>query len=451
MNDRPHLCFLGIAPTIGDTAIGQSILHGLKARTGLPIRVHTPRPDVFGALPELDEADEVLPALPPIPAPALRTAALPFRLNRLLADLRRTGGARTLPPSVHAALGDALQGCAAVVLQGGPNWTDRILDRRKALERWLFLEAARGFGSRVYHVGVSCGPFAWRYPERLWMAPLCRRALACYDILFVRDAFSRAALGRLGVPARVVDSTDAAVFLESRRDPAYAHVEARIHARSGRPRVVVCVRDYQPVYRDALRVRDEVFAGLARVLDHVQREIADVFFLSTDHNPQPHKRTDVEVARALQSMMRTPGAVLLDVDVANPSALKHLYGQFDAMVSMRLHPTILALDHGVPCLLLSYDAKCDDFFARLRLHEYAVPLAGFRPERAIAQVERMLGDEGLGRRIALRYAVLKRAHAADREPMYEQIAWRVRQLTAAPGLQGPAAPLREPVQAAGRR
>ena len=428
MNEGPFLCFSGIAPTIGDAAIGQSILHALKSRAGLPIRVLTPRPDVFGALPELDDDDQVRTALPPVPAPALRTPALPFRLHRLLADLRATGGARTLPRAVYAEIRDALRGCAAVVFQGGPNWNDRMLDRRKTLERWLFLEAARGHGCRLYHVGVSCGPFAWRYPERLWMAPLCRRALSCYDIVFVRDAFSRPALDALGAATRVVESTDAAVFLASRPDASYAAIERRIHARSGRPRLVVCARDYQPAYTEALRTRDHVLTGLARVLDHVQRDLADVFFLSTDHNPQPNKRTDVEVARILQTRMRTPGSVLLDVEVTNPSALKHLYGQFDAMVSMRLHPTILALDHGVPCLLLSYDAKCDDFFARLDLREYAVPLAAFQPEQAIGQIAGMLQDGDLRRRIAQRYGALKRAHASDWEPMFEQIAWRARQL-----------------------
>ncbi|HXE79724.1 MAG TPA: polysaccharide pyruvyl transferase family protein [Vicinamibacterales bacterium] len=430
VKDAPHLCFPGIAPTIGDAAIGQSILQALKARTRLPIRVLTPRPDIFRALPELDDADIVRTPLPPVPLPAVRTPALPFRLRRLLTDLRTTGGAHTLPHAVYAEMRDTLEGCAAVVIQGGPNWTDRMLNRRKVLERWLFLEAAHAYGCRIYHVGVSCGPFAWGWPDRLWMAPLTRRALDCHDILFVRDGFSRPALHRLGVSTRIVESTDAAVFLKSRPDPAYADIERRIQAHSSRPRVVVCTRDYQPAYPEALRVRHEVYAGLARVLDHVQRELADVFFLSTDHTPQPHKRTDVEVARTLRSLMRTPGSVLIDVEVRNPSALKHLYGRFDAMISMRLHPTVLALDHGVPCLLLSYDAKCDDFFTRLDLGEYVVPLAAFRPNEALDCINRMLCDEGLRHRITGRYAALRRAHASDWEPMYEQIAWRARQLAA---------------------
>ena len=429
MTDAPGICFVGIAPTIGDAAIGQSILHALKARTRLPVRVLTPRADVFGAMPELDEADCLSPPLPPIPAPALRSPALPFRLRRLLADLRATGGARTLPPAVHEPLRDALQGCAAVVLQGGPNWNDRMIDRRKALERWLLLEAARGYGCRVYHVGVSAGPFAWPLPQRLWMAPLCRRALDCYDILFVRDRFSRPALDRLGVSTRVVESTDAAVFLPAGPDPSYAEVERRIRA-SRRPRLVVCTRDYQPAYSDAIRVRDRVYADLAGVLDAVQRELADVFFLSTDHNAQPQKRTDVEVARDLQARMRTPGSVVIDIDVMNPSALKHLYGQFDAMLSLRLHPTILALGRSVPCLLLSYDPKCDDFFDRLGLQDYSIPLDAFDPAAAIGRIRRMLRDDALRRAIAERYEALARAHASDWDPMHEQIAWRARQLGA---------------------
>mgnify|MGYP006175254925 CR=1 FL=1 len=60
----------------------------------------------------------------------------------------------------------------------------------------------------------------------------------------------------------------------------------------------------QPLERDPI-ARHADPAGEVRVvreqLEHpqVQREVADVFFLSTDHNPQPHKRTDVEVARSI--------------------------------------------------------------------------------------------------------------------------------------------------------
>lgn len=430
---QPFVAFAGIAPTIGDTAIGQSILHGLNTRLGLPVRIHTTRPDVFGALPDLGAASEVTRKLPSVPLPPARSPAFPYRLYALVRDLRRTGGARLLPADAHAALRDALAGCAAVVFQGGPNWNDRMMDRRKALGRWLFLEAARHYGARIYHVGVSCGPFDWPYPQRLWMAPFCRNALNCHDILFVRDAFSRPALDRLGVTARVVDSTDAAVFLQSRPDPAFAPVEDRIRAASGRPKVVVCVRDYQPVYTSALAARDGVLTSLAAVLDDVQRELADVVFLSTDHNPRPEKKTDVAVARMVQQTMRAPGSVVIDVDIRNPAALKHIYGQFDAMISMRLHPTILALDHGVPCLLLSYDDKCHDFFASLGLGEYAVPLDRFRSGMETGRIARMLGDPDLRARIRARYGALRSAHAADYEPMYQQIASRARELTAERG------------------
>lgn len=424
MARTPFITFVGIAPTIGDAAIGQSILQGLKANLDLPVHVRTSRRDVFATLPELGPADAVMGKLPSIPAPAVRSAAFPFRLQQLLRALRRSGGAGTLPPAVAAALREAFDGCAALVLQGGPNWNDRMMDAGRALQRWLLLETARHYGARVYHVGVSCGPFAWTCPRRLWMSRLARPALNQHDILFVRDSYSRPALERLGVTARVVESTDAAVFLQPHDDPAFAHVERILRGTSGRPRVVVCVRDYQPAYPDARAARTRALQALARVVDEVQRQIADVYFLSTDHNPSVEKETDVAIARQVQAMMTAPGSTLVEEDVRHPAALKQIYGQFDAMISMRLHPTILALGSGVPCLVLSYDDKCRDFFASVDLEDFALPLGGFEPAAGLDLLRRMLADPEVRRRVRDGYRRLQSTHARDLEPMYGEIASR---------------------------
>ncbi len=443
----PFICFSGIAPTIGDAAIGQGILQRLKARLDLPIHVHAANPSIFGALPEIGAGDLIAGRLPAIPRPPFRSPAFPVRLWRLVRDLRRTGGARTLPPDVHAALRESLAGCAAVVFQGGPAWTDRMTDRSRALDRALLLEAARYHGARTYHVGVSCGPFAWGYPERLWMAPLCRRALGRYDMLIVRDAFSRPALESLGVRTRIVDSTDAAVFLRSGPDRTVERVGRELAIASGsRPRLAVSLRDYQAgTYPEARRLKARVLQSLATVLDRVQRDMAQVCFLSTDHQVRREKESDVAVARQVQGMMSVPGSVIVDEEIRNPAALASLYGRFTAMISMRLHPTILALAHGVPCLLLSYDDKCRDFFASLGLQDDAVPLADFAPGPALARIAAMLADEGLRRRISARYDALRRAHASDYEPMFCDIEARAQTLIA----QG-AAPRRVPrVAAAG--
>ena len=425
----PFVCFVGIAPTIGDAAIGQSILDGLRSRVGLPVRIHADKPRVFAALPGVDALADVRPRIPSIQPPG-RSPALPLRLRHLLRDLRETGGGRLLPAATYDALRDALEGCAAVVFQGGPAWTDAMVTRRRVLQRWLFLEAARYYRAPVYHVGVGCGPFAWTYPERLWMPALCRRALDRYERLFVRDRSSKPALDRLGVRARVCESTDAAVFLAPRRDAAFEPVERRILAGAPRPRVVVCVRDYQPTYPQARAARDAALAALAATLDRVQEGLADVFFLSTDYLPRPEKQSDLEIARRVQQTMTTPGSVLIETEVAHPAALKHLYGRFDAMITMRLHPAVLALDHGVPALLLSYDPKCDDFMARLGLDEYVVPLARFDAAAALDRLHRMLGTPGLRAEIRARYAALKAAHAADYDPMYAQIRSRAEELHA---------------------
>lgn len=428
---RPHVCFVGIAPTVGDTGIGQSILQRIKDRLDLPVRVHTQDTEIFAALPELDDADEVLPALPTVAPRRLHRFTLPAHVLALLRDIQRTGGARLLSPRVFQQLQQALHRCAALIFQGGPNWNDRWMTGTQALRRWLLLQVARHHGARIYHVGVSCGPFAWPWQRRLWLGPLCRAALDSHDLLIVRDRFSAPALRRLGVSAPVIASTDAAVFLTPRADPRFAAVEHRI-AQVARRRVVVCLRDFQPRYPDALAARDHVLFELARVLDHVQANLGQVFFLSTDQDAQPSKQSDVQVARRLQHMMKTSGSIIIDADVRDAAALKHLYSRFDLMISMRLHPTIFALDHGVPCLLLAYDDKCRDFFASLDLQQDAVPLTDFQAEPAMVRVEQMLMDGLLPSRIRDRYGELKRRHQHDDEPMFQQIRQRAAVLDSGP-------------------
>lgn len=424
----PHICFLGSAPNVGDTAIGQSILQGLKTHTGLPVRIHTDRPDAFIRLPEVSDADQVRDKLPMIARPSERFPTFPVWHHLLLRDLRSTGGARLLPTRLYTTLREAFNGCTAVVFQGGPQWN--WMTRRKAIDRWYLLEAARHYGAHAYHVGVSCGPFHWPLPQQLRMAPLYRKTLDCHDILFVRDSFSSPELHRIGVTTRIVNSTDAAVFLSSYPDAAFAPLTERIGRPGRRPRLVVCVRDFQAFYADAVQLQQTTLQTLARVLDYIQEHLADIYFLGTDHKHRVSKKTDVETAHVVRQNMKRHGAEIIETEVWNPSVLKHVYGQFDAMISMRLHPTILALGCGVPCLLLSYDPKCDDFFRRLGLSDYAVALAEFERGSFIEKVRRILGDNRLRQHIQSRYEELKRAHADDYEPMYAQIRQRAGRLVA---------------------
>ncbi|GAB6059683.1 hypothetical protein JCM31598_28000 [Desulfonatronum parangueonense] len=297
-----------------------------------------------------------------------------------------------------------------------------------AASRWLFLEAAKYYGAGRYHVGVSCGPFAWSFPERLWRAPLVRNALNRYDILFVRDKFSRPALTRLGIATRVVDSTDAAVFLKAEPDKAFSHVEQQIYSTQGRPRAVVCVRDYQPRYVEALGAREANLSTLASVLDYVQQTHADVFFLGTDHQPQPTKQTDLQIAHLVRSRMKIQGAVIIEEEVSNAAALKYLYGKFDLMISMRLHPTILALDAGVPSLIISYDPKCNDFFQSVGLADYVASVTDFTYDWAKEKIEEIFSNSELPGRIRSSYAELRKAHKDDWEPMFANIEARIQAL-----------------------
>lgn len=419
----PHVAFVGLAPTVGDTAIGQSILQGLRHHVGLPIRVYTNRADIFSRLPEVGPGDEILSTLPPrIPIPSDTIAGYGVRHHRLLVDLRSTGGVNRLPPELSTALRSMFETCAGIVFQGGPHWNWMTYER--AMQRRYLLEAARFYNVAAYHVGVSCGPFDWNVPARLWMGPLFCNTLDLYNAIFVRDSFSKPSLHHIGVTTNVVDSTDAAVFLEPYADPEFHEVDDRIRRTTKRPRVAVCLRDFQPRYTAAVRHRDAALREMARLLDIVSERLADVYFLGTDHNYSKDKQTDSEIAAHVQESMGTSDSTLIDADVWNPSVLKHFYGQFDAIITMRLHPAILSLGSGVPTLVLSYDPKCSDFVERLGLGEYVIPIQKFSSQSALPMVEKMISDPHLEARIRHAYDQLKQVHAGGYEPMYRTIRER---------------------------
>lgn len=416
-----HILFYGIAPTVGDTAIGQSILARLNAKCQLPLQIFTTHPETFSKLPEAAGAT-VHGLLPAVPVPSLRSPLFPLRLTRLIADLRATGGLRTLSPESHATLRDALEGCAAVVFQGGPNWNDRWMGTAKALERWLFVEAAHHYGAKVFHVGVSCGPFDWSWPRGVWLRPIARAALSRHDLLIVRDSYSTGALERLGVRTNVVSSTDAAVFLEPRaNDKEFRDVESLIKSESERPRVAVCVRDLQPRYGYDEQSKSRLWSDIARVLDQIQRDHATVFFLGTDYAEQESKLSDLTVAKRVKSMMKTSGAVVIETEVWDASALKQFYGLFDVMLSMRLHPSILALGQGTPSLVVSYDRKCEDFLAQIGKPEWALPFTGFDPEATISKVAEILRTPDSRQTTQSAMATLAARHADDWDAMFTAI------------------------------
>ena len=422
--ENPFIIIYAIAPTVGDTGIGQSLLQLVKANTSVPVHIHTPAVDVFSALPELEPQDRVCGRFPRVQLRYLRSPLIPLRWKDYIYDLRHTGGLNVLPKANYEDLRTTLSGCVAVIMQGGPAWNDRFLAWRKVVERWLFMEVARHYGCSVYHVGVGAGPFSWGYPQRLWMKPLVRSALNQYTSLLVRDRASKPAIGRMGASPTVVSSTDTAVYLKAAADDRYADVEKLATQNKSRPRLAVCVRDYQSNYPQARQCRSEAMIRLAGVLDRIQRETADVYFLSTDHHTRPAKQSDVEVARHIQTLMEVEGSTVVDRDVANAAALKHIYGQFDGLLSMRLHPCIFALELGVPCLVISYDQKCDDFFSRLGLSDYVFPLYAVDVEEVARKAQGMFADASLSETIRTAYTALQEQHRHDYDSMFEDIRAR---------------------------
>ena len=414
-----HIYLHGAFESLAQLGTAQSILRGLHARIGLPVRVNGPRPALFRHLPDMRSCDRVSVHAPTIAAPSRRTPLFPLRLHLALRDLRETGGRRTLDRDSHAALRETLETCAAVILLRGPDWGDRRTSTAEALEHWLFLEAARHFGTPVYRFETRFGPFVWNYPRRAWMRPLVRGALDCHDMIFLQDSGSDKMLLAFGVRPKVSVTIDRAMFLVAAPNPAFAGVEARI--RSGhRPKLAAFLHSVDTADLSPADFHEK----LAALLDRVQRDLADILFLGTLQRAESGSRSGEAVARDVQRRMTERGSTIVETPIHDAAALKHLLRHVDALISTRVHPALLALDHGIPCFLLSEGTTKADVLRESGLIDDPVPPHGLDVERSARWFARVMRKPALREEIRTRFARLKARHSGDLDQMYAQIIRR---------------------------
>ncbi|MBX3439264.1 MAG: polysaccharide pyruvyl transferase family protein, partial [Planctomycetaceae bacterium] len=162
MATPPNILLIGSAPTVGDAAIGESIIAGLREQwPACRIRVLTPRIDQYEYL--LRYYDLELRSTAETRAVESARNVLPPRWAthwRFLAAWGALvmGGPEWMVPRKWArATLDQLKWADLVVFQGGPRWV-RLYP---SLERYrlLFVTAAKRLGVPVVAIGQSIGPF----------------------------------------------------------------------------------------------------------------------------------------------------------------------------------------------------------------------------------------------------------------------------------------------------
>lgn len=318
-------------------------------------------------------------------------------------------GARMLPrlPNLLAPLGrsawrDLVDQHDVVVLVGGSNiFDDKGVPAGLSLPRLIEVlspaQAGVRAGKPTLLVGHTLGPFS---------RPLGRRIasvmLRNVSRVVVREAKSVGVAQGIGVE-HVEEAADMAFALVPERT---AKVEAMLADLPADPRrtVALSARQHPTLGPDADERLVRVFAETARTLI-ANGTVDGVAVVAHTIGPTPVE-DDRPISRRLVAALSDVPVTLVDEDVS-PAELSAFYGAAGAVVAVRLHAAILALNAGTATFAVSYlTAKTQGVMDQVGLPNAVGDFATVTASDAVREIEAQLGDPNL--RAALEKAALVR-------------------------------------------
>lgn len=200
-----------------------------------------------------------------------------------------------------------------------------------------------------------------------------REILPKADFLVVRDVETEAMLKKVGVPAKIVVGSDAALGLHPTSPTKVSLPEAvrREITSPDSPRIGICLSAQDP---------PKNLAGFVSLLDQLISESkARVFGIPI--NPV----TDSRLVRDMLPNFKHRDRVFSIEGVSEPEDVAGLLGQMDVIVSSRLHGLILASLSDVPLVGIRRGTKIDTF-----LRPYGLKPAGSFKDLDLDEMERQI-------------------------------------------------------------
>lgn len=247
----------------------------------------------------------------------------------------------------------ALATCDAVVFAGGSIFQD-VTSMRSAIYYATMIKKAKKAGKPVFLVGQGVGPL-----NRFLSKRAAASAFMLADAIVVRDPASAQALKGLGVNRPIRVGADPAFLMPP------AKVEESQYGVGDRKTIGIAPR----VFGKGIKEVTAIFGEFARNL--FQSNYMPVM-IAMDRN---------EDGPLIQAISDSQGGKIPDLrKLPTPSQLVARIGRMDAVVSVRLHGSVLATCAGTPSLAIAYDPKVAAFAKLLELNP-AIPIEGLTSAR----------------------------------------------------------------------
>jgi len=262
-----------------------------------------------------------------------------------------------------------LKDCDILISGGGGLLQDKT-STRSFLYYLSIIRLAKLLGKKVYIFAQGIGPITKWYNQLL-----LKRALNTADLITVRDLHSFNYLKSLKLKnPKIIETADPTFILTPENGEKLLQIEGvQINKR---PLIGVSIRKFGEKNPNA--------ENIAKALDQITAKTKAQIVFIPFQCPQ-----DILASREIMKHMK--GKPYLVFRECRPREIMGIINQMDAIIGMRLHSLIFAVNCSIPAVGLSYDPKVDAFMEEVGLPY--LPSLSFNPEELISAVLGLLDNK----------------------------------------------------------
>lgn len=199
---------------------------------------------------------------------------------------------------------------------------------------------------------------------------ILKRILNQFDILTVRDPYSKERLKKLGVQKQIYVTGDPAVLLLS-------NMKGKRNFDIDHPLIVVSLRNW--FEKGYFQTNEKSFNNFLSVLAYsldiiVEKFNAKILFLPFRTVPFDN---DKDVMNYVASKMNHKQNIFILQKVPTFDQLKSIYAQTVLTIGMRLHSLIFSFSSLTPMIAISYSKKIIDFMNYINMNDFTLTIDNF--------------------------------------------------------------------------
>lgn len=258
------------------------------------------------------------------------------------------------------------------------------------------LGLAKIFGLPVILVGVGV-----IYPTSAFARFITKLVLNHVDVICVRDERSRQCLERLGITKpRIYNSSDLVFTLTPSLEKSKISKLINQLKRNDKLLVGVNIRPYDQMYSEystwSTKEIINVFADICDALiETYNAEIIFIPMVVRDKTYPYHTNllSDDELSKKIIELMQHKDKVYVVNNYQTLDDLFVLLSSIDVLISMRLHPILLASLVGTSSISIAYSPKVEIFTKKLSKQSYIVPINRLERSKILSLVNTILNDK----------------------------------------------------------